>query len=118
VAQTSDSTQEATAISGLSMESYASLVSRADRVVLVSFSADWCIICKRQAPILEAIEKQYPKKLALVKIDMELNPKVAEYFEVDGLPVLLLYKDGRLAWNRMGFMRKEEIEEKLHLFDY
>lgn len=33
---------------------------------------------------------------------MENNPAIADYFEVDGLPVLILYKDGYMIWNRVG----------------
>ena len=44
---------------------------------------------------------------------MEKNPLIAEYFEVDGLPVNLLYDKGKIIWSREGIVSKIEITELL-----
>lgn len=102
----------------LTVEMYKKIVSRTDKVVLVNFSADWCVVCKRQAPVLDAISKKYGSKLLLVEVDMDNNRDIAAYFEVDGLPFHMIYKKGGMAWNWTGFLSEQQLTERLGLYIY
>jgi thioredoxin 1 len=87
-----------------------------DKLVLVNFEADWCIMCKKQKPILNEIIAE-KKNLEVIIIDMEQNPLIAEYFNVDGLPINLIYKNGTLAWDRAGFRTKNELLKQINVFE-
>lgn len=92
----------------LTVEQYTKLTSRTDKLVLVNLQADWCVVCKREKPLLQQIVKDNAN-VVLIEVDMDDNPLIAQHFEVDGLPVNLLYRGGHLIWNRMGLISKDEI---------
>jgi thioredoxin 1 len=97
----------------LNMQQFNHLVQRADKPVLVNFSADWCIVCKRQEPILQQLVKRHKDEFEMIEIDMEQNPEIAKYFEVDGLPVHMIYRKGTMSWNRVGFQTFTELETQI-----
>jgi thioredoxin 1 len=101
----------------LTVEQYKAKTNVKDKLVLVNFSADWCVVCKRQKPILDEIYAENKERLEMIELDMEHNPLIAEYFEVDGLPVNILYRKGEMVWNRMGFMNKKQLMELIKSYE-
>jgi thioredoxin len=76
--------------------------------VLVDFYADWCKPCKKMAPILEKIDSDLIK-LNLVKIDADKNTTLTQKHEIDEIPTLLLFKNGRQIWKHVGEITEKEI---------
>ncbi len=103
---------------GLTIEQFNKRISMSSKLVLVYFKADWCVVCKKQRPLLDDVVKENKDKVELLPIDMEDNPKIAAYFEVDGLPVTILYKNGKIVWDRMGLTEKKELLEQIHFFEH
>lgn len=101
----------------LTVEQFKQRISNKNKMVLVNFSADWCVMCKKQKPILDEILKEKKKELELMIIDMDDNPLIAEYFNVDGLPINLLYKNGILVWDRAGIKTKVELLTQIGYFE-
>jgi thioredoxin 1 len=62
--------------------------------VLVDFYATWCEPCKRMAPRLETLAKEYEGKLLVVKVDAERSPKLAAKYGIKRYPTLYLLKPG------------------------
>jgi thioredoxin 1 len=56
---------------------------------LVDFYADWCGPCKKVAPILEELAKEYDGKLTIYKVDTEQERELASLFRVQSIPSLL-----------------------------
>lgn len=111
------STPQNTDPKNLSMSQYNERIAASTKLVLVYFKADWCVVCKKQKPLLDAIIAEHKTSVELLEINMEDNPIVAEYFEVDGLPVTILYKHGKIVWDRMGLTEKSELEAQIHFFE-
>lgn len=101
----------------LTVEQFKQRISNKNKMVLVNFSADWCVMCKKQKPILDEILKEKKNVLELMIIDMDDNPLIAEYFNVDGLPINLLYKNGILVWDRAGIKTKVELLTQIGYFE-
>ncbi len=106
-------TNNDSAFENLSIEEFNKKVNNKNKLVLVNFSADWCIVCKKQKPILDEMKVEKKNILEIMYLDMEKNPLIAEYFEVDGLPVNLLYDKGKIIWSREGIVSKIEMLELL-----
>ena len=70
--------------------------------VLVDFWATWCQPCKALAPHLESIESELSGKLAVVKLDVDNNQQVAIQYGVVNVPVLLLFKGGKVVDKLVG----------------
>lgn len=80
-------------------------------VSLVDFWAAWCAPCKRLAPILEDIAKEYDGRLKVCKVNVDENPALAQKFGIQSIPALFIFKDGELGETLIGFRLKVQIEE-------
>ncbi len=94
---------------GMTVEEYTRLINSKNKSVLVFFEADWCAICKKLKPILAEIAIERKDKIELLNINTDDNPKIAKHIEIDGLPVMILYKNGKIVWSNLGFLPKKEI---------
>lgn len=101
----------------LSVAQYNERIAASTKLVLVYFKADWCVVCKKQQPLLDAVMAEHKNNVELLELNMEDNPLIAEFFEVDGLPVTILYKHGKIVWDRMGLTEKSELEAQIHFFE-
>ena len=78
--------------------------------VLIDFYADWCGPCRMIATQLESLcEERSENKI--VKINVDNNTSLAKKYGIMSIPALLLFKDGNLIDNKIGYMSKDEIEE-------
>ena len=75
------------------------------RDVLVQFHASWCGPCKMLTPVLKEIAEEN-ESLKVVRIDVEAERDLAIEEGIMGIPVLRLYRDGKLISDKTGFMPK------------
>ncbi|MDD3187074.1 MAG: thioredoxin [Bacilli bacterium] len=76
--------------------------------VLVDFYADWCGPCKMLGPVLENLEKD--TDITILKVDVDKEPIAYEY-NVTSIPTVILFKDGKVDKQAIGFMRLDELKE-------
>lgn len=100
---------------GMSQADFEALL-KTEKLVLVDFYADWCAPCKKMAPFLDEIKNEMAEKVAVVRINTDHNPALAEALGVDALPTLLICKNGKTVWRNAGFLGKAEIVAKLASF--
>jgi thioredoxin 1 len=71
-------------------------------VVLVDFWAPWCGPCRTQGPIVEDVADQLQGKAIVAKVNVDEEQAVAEKFKIQGIPTLIVFKDGKPAKQFVG----------------
>ena len=84
-------------------------VLKSHEPVVVDFWAEWCGPCKMIGPALEEIGKDMHGKVKIVKLNIDENPEVAGKLGIRSIPTLMLFKDGKLAAQKVGASPKSEM---------
>ena len=97
---------------GMSLNDYNKL-TQSHKKVLIDFYAEWCAPCKKMKPYLDEISKDMKEEVTVIRIDADQNKLLLQELKIDGLPVLIMYKDGIQTWRNVGFIDKAEVLSKI-----
>ena len=67
----------------------------AGKTVLVDYWAPWCGYCRRIGPAYDKIAQEYRDSLAVVKINIDEEPQLALTEQIEVIPTLVLYREGK-----------------------
>ncbi|USG61569.1 thioredoxin [Sneathiella marina] len=82
-----------------------------EKLVLVDLWAPWCGPCKQLGPMIEKVVEEAKGAVALVKIDIDQHPQIAQSLQVQSIPAVFAFKDGRPVDGFMGAVPESQIKE-------
>jgi thioredoxin 1 len=88
---------------------FAAEVTQAAMPVVVDFYATWCGPCRQLAPTMDSLADQYAGKIKFVKVNVDESPKLAQKFQVEGIPMLVFLQHGKTAGTSVGLIAKEDL---------
>lgn len=91
------------------------LINGSPLPVLVDFWAAWCGPCRMVAPEMAKIAKSHAGKVVVAKVDTESLPSVAMRYGIQGIPTMILFRDGRVAQQISGAQPAASLTAQLGL---
>lgn len=100
-------------ISILKDEDFDREIAKAEKPILVDFWMEGCGPCLRLAPILEKLAKDFSDKIIFTKVNVHMIPAVAQRYEINAVPMMILFSQGKPVSGFMGLRPEEEIRSWL-----
>ena len=84
------------------------------KAILVDYWAPWCGYCRRIGPAYEKIAEEYGDQLIVAKVNIDEEPLLAHNQNIEVIPTLILYKDGKAINSVVAPESKAAIEAFIH----
>ena len=88
-------------------------VLKADRPVLIKFSARHCPPCRVLAPIIDRIAEEGAGRYRVFSVDIDEAPRVATRYGIRAVPTLLAFRGGAPRGQLVGLTSRESIYKLL-----
>ncbi len=98
----------------LDQASFEKVTSQTAQPVLIDFWAEWCGPCQMMGPVLEELAAEHPD-LIVGKVNVDDQRQLAIQMEIDSIPALFFYRNGKLEKRLIGFRKKPDLIAALGL---
>jgi len=92
---------------------FSSTVLQSPVPVLVDFWAPWCGPCRAIAPAVEELASEFAGRVTVAKLNTDENQRTAMQYGIQGIPCLLIFKDGQEVDRLVGARPKQYIKQAL-----
>lgn len=90
------------------METFNDVIN-SGQLVLADFFATWCGPCKAMHPVLEQLKAQLGDRVRIIKVDVDKHGILAEEYNVQAVPTLILFRSGQVLWRQSGAMPLNQL---------
>ena len=84
-----------------------------NKTVLIDFSTQWCVPCKKMRPVIEEIQREN-SKVKVLFIDADANKELVKRYQIQGVPVFIVFKNGAEVFRNVGVITKNDLLKEIH----
>jgi thioredoxin 1 len=88
-------------------------VINSEEAVLVDFWAPWCGPCRMLGPVIEELSEDIGDKAKFFKMNVDENPEIASKYRISSIPNVMIFKNGEVVENMVGFRPKQDFENAI-----
>ena len=101
------------AVLTITQENFEAEVLQSDKPVLVDFWAAWCGPCRMLGPVIADIAEKYDGQVIVGKVNVDDEMALALKYNVSSIPMVALFKDGKLVDRAVGYRSKSDMEDMI-----
>ena len=98
-------------VTHLNTENFKKTINQGD--VVVDFWAPWCGPCQMMGPVFEDLSKEMDN-VNFAKLNTDEHPELARSFGIQGIPTLVVLKEGKEVNRIVGFMSKDDLKDRIN----
>ncbi|MEC7863981.1 MAG: thioredoxin domain-containing protein [Bacteroidota bacterium] len=83
-------------------------VLRTNELVLIDFSAQWCVPCRKMKPVIQEIQKEN-SNIKVLFIDADVNKELIKQYQIKGVPAFVVFKNAKEVFRHVGIISKKEL---------
>ena len=95
----------------ITTENFDAEVTKSALPVVIDFWASWCGPCRMLSPMVDELASQYAGKIKVGKVNVDEQPRLAMNYDVQSIPTLIFFKDGKPVDKSIGVVPKEKLEK-------
>lgn len=84
-----------------------------NELVLIDFSTKWCVPCKKMKPVIQEIQKEN-LNVKVIHIDADDHQELIKKYQIKGVPVFMVFKNGKEIFKHVGIISKEALLKQLN----
>lgn len=100
-------------IINITQENFKKDIEQSSKPVVIDVYATWCGPCKHMAPTFEALAEHYKDSYTFASLNVDEARDLAVEYGVSSVPTFLFFKSGKLVDTAMGYMSKDDLENKI-----
>mgnify|MGYP006277499643 CR=1 FL=1 len=100
------------AVTHITKENFENEIKQSDSPVIIDFWASWCGPCHMMGPVFEELSEEFDN-VKFAKLNVDENMELASGFGIQGIPALIVTKNGEEVDRIVGFAPKDSLREKI-----
>jgi len=98
-------------MTNLTDENFEEEIKKTDKLVLVDFFATWCGPCEVLGPMVEKVAENFKDEIVLAKVNVDQFPATSSKYNIDRIPNVILFKNGKQVDSFIGLMPENAIKD-------